>query len=51
MELVLAAMRLLEGLLGVLKALLELLRSGSKKEVHPARRSRPKHLNGKRRRS
>lgn len=49
MELVLVALRLLERLLGVWKALLELLRLSQEKEA-PTTRGRPRHLKEKGRR-
>ena len=44
MDLLFAALRLLEGLFGALKALLELMRSKTENDVHPARKAPPKHL-------
>ena len=49
MELVLAALRLLEGLFGALKVFLELLRLGTEKEG-PTTRGGPRHPKAKGRR-
>lgn len=44
MDLLFAALRLLEGIFRALKALLELMRSKTENEAHPARKAPPKHL-------